>query len=280
MNVSQANGFRRFAKARSAVVAAIALSVAVALAIGAPLLFKADAFAMVGKPFLWPGTDPRFPLGTDMFGRDILTGIVYGARVSLLVGLAAATISTALGIAMGVVAGYFGGWIDHALMRVTELFQTMPPLVFVVTIVAILQPSVLSIVVAIGFTSWTQTARLIRAETLRIRESEFVQAAFALGLTPVRIVVRHVLLNAVSPAIVTGTILAGSAILTEAALSFLGLGDPNVMSWGSMIGAGRQVLRTAWYIAAIPGFAIVLTVLAITAFGNGLNYFLDPRAAD
>lgn len=280
MSSFETTGFGRFARDRGAVVAGIGLSVAIVLAICAPLLFETDAFAMVGKPFLWPGVDPRFPLGTDMFGRDILTGIVYGARISLLVGLTAATISTAVGIAVGVVSGYFGGWIDHLLMRLTELFQTMPPLVFVVTIVAILQPSIFSIVVAIGFTSWTQTARLIRAETLRIRESEFVQAAFALGLAPVRIVVKHVLLNAVSPAIVTGTILAGSAILTEAALSFLGLGDPNVMSWGSMIGAGRQVLRTAWYIAAIPGVAIVLTVLAITALGSGLNFFLNPRAAD
>ncbi len=280
MSSFETTGLGRFTRDRGAVVAGIGLSVAIVLAICAPLLFKTDAFAMVGKPFLWPGVDPRFPLGTDMFGRDILTGIVYGARISLLVGLTAATISTAVGIAVGVVSGYFGGWIDHLLMRLTELFQTMPPLVFVVTIVAILQPSIFSIVVAIGFTSWTQTARLIRAETLRIRESEFVQAAFALGLLPVRIVVKHVLLNAVSPAIVTGTILAGSAILTEAALSFLGLGDPNVMSWGSMIGAGRQVLRTAWYIAAIPGVAIVLTVLAITALGSGLNFFLNPRAAD
>lgn len=280
MSSFETTGLGRFTRDRGAVVAAVGLLVAIVLAICAPLLFKTDAFAMVGKPFLWPGVDPRFPLGTDMFGRDILTGIVYGARISLLVGLTAATISTAVGIAVGVVSGYFGGWIDHLLMRLTELFQTMPPLVFVVTIVAILQPSIFSIVVAIGFTSWTQTARLIRAETLRIRESEFVQAAFALGLSPVRIVVKHVLLNAVSPAIVTGTILAGSAILTEAALSFLGLGDPNVMSWGSMIGAGRQVLRTAWYIAAIPGIAIVLTVLAITALGSGLNFFLNPRAAD
>lgn len=280
MSSFETTGLGRFTRDRGAVVAGIGLLVAIVLAICAPLLFKTDAFAMVGKPFLWPGVDPRFPLGTDMFGRDILTGIVYGARISLLVGLTAATISTAVGIAVGVVSGYFGGWIDHLLMRLTELFQTMPPLVFVVTIVAILQPSIFSIVVAIGFTSWTQTARLIRAETLRIRESEFVQAVFALGLSPVRIVVKHVLLNAVSPAIVTGTILAGSAILTEAALSFLGLGDPNVMSWGSMIGAGRQVLRTAWYIAAIPGVAIVLTVLAITALGSGLNFFLNPRAAD
>jgi len=280
MNALAVNALGRFAQDRGAVIAALGLASAILLAIAAPVVFKTDAFAMTGTPFIWPGVDPRFPLGTDMFGRDILTGIVYGARVSLLVGLTAATISTALGIAVGIASGYFGSWTDHVLMRVTELFQTMPPLVFVVTIVAILQPSIFSIVVAIGCTSWTQTARLIRAETLRIRESEFVQAAFAMGFSPLRIIVKHVLLNAISPAIVTSTILAGSAILTEAALSFLGLGDPNVMSWGSMVGAGRQVLRTAWYITAIPGLAIVLTVIAITALGNGLNFVLNPRAAE
>jgi peptide/nickel transport system permease protein len=270
--------FARFKRDRAALAALIGLLLTAALAIAAPLLLPHDAFAMAGKPFVWPGKDWHFPLGTDMFGRDILAGVVYGARISLLVGLVAAAISTGIGIAVGLTAGYFGRWVDHALMRITELFQTMPPLVFVVTIVAILQPSVTSIVVAIGFTSWTQTARLIRAETLRIRESEYVQAAFALGIKPLQIIVKHILRNAVSPAIVTGTLLAGSAILTEAALSFLGLGDPNVMSWGSMVGAGRQVLRTAWYITAIPGLAIVLTVLAVTALGNGLNRVLNPRA--
>lgn len=250
------------------------------LALFAPHLFPYDAFAMVADPFLWPGADPRFPLGTDSFGRDILVGLIYGARVSLAVGLAAALISTVIGIATGLFAGYFGGWVDHVLMRTTELFQTMPTMIFVVTIVAILQPSVTSIVLAIGLTSWPQTARLIRAETLRIRESEFIAAAFTLGLGTRRILGRHVLINAISPAIVTSTILAGTAILSEAALAFLGLGDPNVMSWGSMIGAGRQVLRTAWYIAAIPGVAIVVTVIAITAIGNGINLMLNPNADD
>jgi len=269
--------YRRLKRDRASLVALGGLAAAALLALGAPLIFQRDAFAMVAAPFLWPGADAQHPLGTDMFGRDILTGVVYGARVSLLVGVVAATISTAIGITVGLTAGYFGRWVDHALMRVTELFQTMPPLVFVVTIVAILQPSIFSIVTAISITSWTQTARLIRAETLRIRESEYVQAAFALGIRPIHIILRHILLNAISPAIVTGTLLAGSAILTEAALSFLGLGDPNVMSWGSMVGTGRQVLRTAWYITAIPGLAIVLTVLAITAFGNGLTRVLNPR---
>ncbi|WP_421446459.1 ABC transporter permease, partial [Agrobacterium tumefaciens] len=151
--------FNRFSRDRAALLSLVGLGLAAIVAAFAPWLFRQDAFAMAGPPFLWPGTDARFPLGTDMLGRDILTGVIYGARVSLLVGLIAATLSTAVGIAVGITAGYYGEWVDHVLMRFTELFQTMPPLVFVVTIVAILQPSIVSIVLAIGLTSWTQTAR-------------------------------------------------------------------------------------------------------------------------
>lgn len=268
---------RRLLRDRAALVALAGLLVAALLSLAAPWLLGHDAFAVVAEPFVWPGTDLAHPLGTDMLGRDILAGVIYGTRVSLLVGAVSAVLSVTIGVSVGLAAGYFGRAIDHLLMRVTELFQTIPPLVFVVTLVAILQPSIFSIVAAIGITSWPQTARLTRAETLRIRESEFVLAAHSLGIHPARIVLRHILLNAISPAVVTGTLLAGSAILTEAALSFLGLGDPNVMSWGSMVGAGRQVLRTAWYITAIPGLAIVLTVLAITALGNAVNRTLNPR---
>lgn len=270
----------RFLRHPGAVAGSAFLLFLAGLAVFGPWLYAYDSFAMVGDPFTWPGQDARFPLGTDMFGRDILVGLIYGTRVSLAVGVAAALLSTATGIAVGLVAGYSGGWVDNLLMRITELFQTMPTMIFVVTIVAILQPTIGSIVMAIGLTSWPQTARLIRAETLRIRESEFVAAAIALGLRTPRILLRHVLVNAVSPAIVTGTILAGTAILTEAALAFLGLGDPNATSWGSMIGGGRQVLRTAWYITAIPGIAIVLTVIAITAIGNGLALVLNPNTDD
>jgi peptide/nickel transport system permease protein len=275
-HVSQ-TAWQRFSGHRAALASLILLILIAVIAAAAPLLFKQDAFAMAGQPFLWPGDDPRFVLGTDMLGRDILTGLVYGARVSMVVGVTAALLSTALGITIGLCSGYFGGWADNLLMRITELFQTMPSMIFVVTIMAIFKPSITSIVLAIGMTSWPQTARLIRAETLRVRESEFIAAAFALGLGPWRIVLRHILLNVISPAIVTATILAGTAILTEAGLAFLGLGDPNVMSWGSMIGSGRQVLRTAWYITAIPGVAIVLTVIAITAIGNGLSLVLNPN---
>ncbi|ALM82410.1 ABC transporter permease [Bordetella sp. N] len=278
MTTTALTPWRRYA-GHPAAVASLALLVLAALwAAAAPWVFKYDAFAMVGKPFLWPGADARFPLGTDSFGRDILVQLVYGARISLLVGVAAAGLSSGLGIAIGLASGYFGGWVDHVLMRVTELFQTMPSLIFVITIMAIFKPTITSIVLAIGLTSWPQTARLIRAETMRVRASEYIAAAFALGLSAPHIVWRHILRNVISPAIVTATILAGAAILTEAGLAFLGLGDPNVMSWGSMIGAGRQVLRTAWYITAIPGVAIVLTVAAITAIGNGVSLILNPNS--
>lgn len=278
MSSASLTRWRRYAGHPAAVASLALLALTALWAAAAPWLFQADAFAMVGPAFLWPGTDPRFPLGTDGFGRDILTGLVYGARVSLMVGVAAAGLSSVLGIAIGMAAGYFGGWVDHVLMRVTELFQTMPSLILVITIVAIFKPTITSIILAIGLTSWPQTARLIRAETLRVRASEFIAAAFALGLSAPHIVWRHILRNVISPAIVTATILAGGAILTEAGLAFLGLGDPNVMSWGSMVGAGRQVLRTAWYITAIPGAAIVLTVAAITAIGNGVSLVLNPNS--
>ncbi|MFC4276644.1 ABC transporter permease [Achromobacter aloeverae] len=268
--------WRHYARHRAAVAGLALLLLAALLAAAAPWLFTHDAFAMVGKPFLWPGADPRFPLGTDMFGRDILVQLAYGARVSLLVGVTAAAISSIVGVAVGLASGYAGGWVDHVLMRVTELFQTMPSMIFVITIMAIFKPSVASIVLAIGLTSWPQTARLIRAETMRARGSDYVAASVVLGLRSTHIVWRHILRNVISPAVVTATILAGSAILTEAGLAFLGLGDPNVMSWGSMIGAGRQVLRTAWYITAIPGVAVVLTVAAITAIGNGANLVINP----
>lgn len=276
--IAKSDRVKRFIAQRSAVVSMAFLAGCVVVSLAAPYIFEQDAFAMQGEPFIWPGTDMAYPLGTDMFGRDILTGLVYGARISLAIGLFSALISTCIGVAIGLAAGYFRGWVDNILMRFTELFQTIPPLLFVVTIVAILQPSIGSILMAIGLTSWTQTARLVRAEALRIRQSEYIAASFTLGLGSMRILFFHVLPNAISPAVVTGTILAGTAILTESALAFLGLGDPNIMSWGSMIGAGRQVLRTAWYITAIPGLAIVATVLSISALGNALNKALDIRA--
>lgn len=239
-------------------------------------LSSGDPLDMVGRSFLWPGTDRAHPLGTDMLGRDLFAGLIHGGRFSLLVGLQAGLLAALLGLVAGSVAGYLGGWVDALLMRATDIFQTMPSLLFTIVLVVILQPSVYSIVFGIAITGWPNIARLVRAEALRLRHAEFVEAAQVQGLTRLRILLVHVLPNTLAPAIVLISALVGHAILTEASLSFLGLGDPNIVSWGSMIGAGREVLRTAWYMTAIPGLAIFATVMALNLVGNDLNDRLNP----
>jgi peptide/nickel transport system permease protein len=246
-------------------------------AIGAPLFAPNDPLDIVGPPFIWPGQDPSLPLGTDMLGRDIYSGIIYGTRTALKIGLLAGVLTTLAGATIGASAGYFGGWVDNTLMRISELFQVMPALIFTITVVAVLGASTLNIVCAIAITNWPQVARLVRAETLRVRAADFVRAAQVMGFSDRYILTRHVLPNVIAPAVIMVSILAGNAILTESALSFLELGDPNVVTWGSMVDAGREVLRTEWYMTAIPGAAIFVTVLGLSLFGNALNDFLNPR---
>jgi peptide/nickel transport system permease protein len=243
----------------------------------ASVLTGRNPLDMVARPYLWPGTNAAHPLGTDMLGRDLLAGILHGARFSLLIGLAAGILAALCGLLVGSIAGYFGGTVDALLMRLTDIFQTMPSLVFTIVLVVILRPTAASIVLGIAVTSWPNIARLVRAEALRLRGSEFVAAARLQGLRHSRILWVHVLPNVLSPALVMTSILIGHAILTEASLSFLGLGDPNIASWGSMIGSGREVLRTAWYMTALPGLAIFLTVVALNLIGNGLDDLLNPR---
>ncbi|GGF68364.1 ABC transporter permease [Azorhizobium oxalatiphilum] len=267
----------RLLRRPSGVVGLLLLAAIIAVAASAPLLYPDDPLDMVAQPFLWPGQDAAYPLGTDMMGRDIASGIFHGARVSLLIGAVAASVSLLIGTATGALAGYYGGRTDAALMRVTELFQTIPPFLFALAIVAILQPSIPTITLAIGITAWPSLARLVRAEVLKLRNGELVQASIALGAGDLRIIVLHILPNTLAPIIVSASILVASAILTESSLAFLGLGDPNVVSWGGMVGAGREVLRTDWYIATLPGLAIVVAVLALNLLGDGLNDALDPK---
>lgn len=259
-------------------LAALVFLLAIALvALAAPYLYPEDPLSMVARPFLWPGQNPEFPLGTDSLGRDVAAGLVWGARVSLLVGFAAMALGVSLGIVVGATAGYFGGRIDDALLRLVEIFQTLPSFVLLVVLVAIAQPSVQTVIAAIAIVTWPTVARLVRAELRSQREKDYVAAARSLGCSPARIILRHLLPNALSPIIVTSSILVATAILMESALSFLGLGDPNLVSWGSMIGSGRELLRTAWYLTAIPGLAIVFTVLALNIVGDALNDALNPR---
>jgi peptide/nickel transport system permease protein len=256
---------------------ALLASVLVA-ALGAPVIAPHDPLDIVGAPFLWPGEDWSLPLGTDMLGRDIFAGVVHGARISLQIGLLAGVVTTLAGLIVGASAGYFGGAVDQTLMRISELFQIMPALLFAIALVAVLGASTSTIVLGIAVTNWPQVARLVRAEALRVRAADLIQAARVMGLSNTHILLRHLLPNVLAPALVMVSILAGNAILTESALSFLGLGNANIITWGGMIGAGREVLRTEWYMTAIPGVAIFLTVLALSLVGNGLNDVLNPRS--
>ncbi|AMH07374.2 ABC transporter permease [Achromobacter xylosoxidans] len=261
----------------AAVAGALLLFLILLAALAAPWLFPHDPLDMVGPPILWPGQDPGFWLGTDTMGRDVAAGLAHGARVSLTVGVAAAMLSLLIGIAVGAAAGYFGGWVDVALMRVTELLQTIPAFLLVVVIVAIARPSVTVIALSIGVASWPVVARLVRAEFRTLRESEFVQAARTLGYGHARIALLEILPNALPPVIVTTSVLVANAILMESALSFMNMGDPNAVSWGSMIGDAREMLRTAWYLAALPGVSIILTVLSLNLLGDALNDAFNPR---
>ena len=266
---------KRFAENRGAVAGLAILAVVVIVALTAPLLVPIDPMSTRGRPLLPPGGE--FMFGTDMLGRDVFAGIVHGARVSLMIGLISTVIAVVIGVTMGAVAGFFGGWVDDVLVRITEFFQTIPSFIFAILLVAIMTPSLGSIVTSIAVVTWPPIARLARSEFMSLRAREFVEAAVLSGVSRTRIIIFEVLPNAVSPLIVMGSLMIATAILTESALSFLGLGDPNRISWGYMIGAARTVFRQAWWLSVFPGLAIALTVLAINLVGEGLNDALNPH---
>ncbi|MEM7496849.1 MAG: ABC transporter permease [Pseudomonadota bacterium] len=271
--------WRAFSRNRGAVAGLVLLWIVIAVALLAPLIFPDSPWRMVQRPFLPPFANEAYPLGTDTLGRDVAAGLAYGAQVSLVVGLISTAVALLIGVPLGALAGYFGGWVDEAAMRFTEFFQTIPSFALAIVLVAIFQPTLGSIVVAIAVVSWPPVARLVRAEVLSLRERDFVDAARLQGLSDWNILVRQILPNAVSPIIVMASLMVATAILLESSLSFLGLGDPNIMSWGYMIGAARTVIRTAWWLSFFPGIAILLTVLALNLIGEGLNDALNPRLA-
>jgi peptide/nickel transport system permease protein len=268
---------RRYLRSPAALVGLVLLLLVIAMAISAPWVFPRDPLSLAGRPLQWPGASPRFWLGTDNTGRDIAAQIFHGARVSLLIGLVATAISIAIGIVVGAIAGFYGGWVDDALMRVTEAFQTLPNFILLLVLVAVFGSDITTVTVAIGIVSWPPSARLTRAEFLSLRSREFVQACRVLGMGDLRIIFREILPNALPPIIVYASVIMAVAILLESALAFLNLSDPNVPSWGNLIGAGKGVLRVQWYVSAIPGVAILLTVLAVSLVGQGLNDALNPR---
>ncbi len=269
--------WKRFSYNRGAVIGLVILTFVVAAAILAPILFPQSPWKMVQRPFLPPFTQDGLLLVTDALGRNVLAGLAHGAYVSLLVGLVSTIVALAIGVPVGAAAGYFAGRIDDALMRFTEFFQTIPSFALAIVLLAIFQPSLTFVIIAISIVSWPPVARLVRGEVLSLRTREFVEAASLSGLGNLQIITRHILPNALPPIIVLASLMVAQAILLESSLSFLGLGDPNIMSWGYMIGAARTVIRTAWWLSFLPGMAILLTVLALNLIGEGLNDALNPR---
>lgn len=269
-----------FAGNLSAMAGLIVLCIICLMSIAAPWISPEDPLSLVARPLLWPGQNMQWPLGSDSLGRDVAAQLLHGSRVSLVVGVTATFIGVAVGVLVGATAGYFGGRIDDFLVRIVEIFQTLPGFVLLVVVVAVLQPSIVTVTVAIGLTTWPTVARLTRSEFRSLRERDFVMAARSLGFGPARIIFLEILPNALPPIIVTASMMIASAILQEATLSFMGLGDPGAVSWGSMIGDGREFLRSAWYLTALPGLAIFLTVLAINLVGDGLNDALNPKLSN
>ena len=245
-------------------------------AILGPIVYPTDPFDMVWAPFSPPGQD-GFLFGTDYLGRDLLAQILNGGRVTLVIGLSAAILTVVIGVTVGALAGFYGGIIEEILMRITEFFQVLPTLLFSMVIVALFGASLPMITLAIGLVSWTAVARITRAEFLRVRELEYVMASRASGATNMALMFGVILPNALPPIIVQSALMVGSAILFEAGLSFLGLTDPNITSWGQIIGSNRQYILESSFTVTIPGLAIFITVLAISLVGDGLNDALNPK---
>lgn len=277
-----AEAWRRLRRDKLAMIGLALIGLLLLVALFAPLFapynpdeqFK-DGLTALGQPLPPSG---KFLLGTDSLGRDVLSRLIFGSRISLQVGVLAVGLATLIGTVLGILAGYWGGWVDNAIMRLTDITMSFPDLLLIMAIVAIYGPSLWIIFIAIGLVGWTGTARIVRSQVLTVREMEFIEAARAVGARNRYIMARHVLPNVVAPIIVVATMGIAGAIMTEAALSFLGLGVKTpVASWGSMINMGYAYFREVPSLPLIPGVAIALTVFAFNVFGDGLRDALDPR---
>jgi peptide/nickel transport system permease protein len=270
---------RRFRKNRLAVAGLAVMALLYWVTLLAPFLAPYDPNVqgnIVLERYLSPSGEHL--MGTDKFGRDVLSRILYGARISLTIGFLAVAISITLGTLVGAVAGYFRGWVDGVIARFIDMLLSIPRLVLILVVVAIFRPEIWIVIVVLGLTGWEGSARIVRGQFLQLRELEFVQASRALGYSNGRIILRHILPNTLAPIIVIATLNIGNTILLEAALSFLGLGvQPPTPSWGSMVNDGRDAMITAWWISTFPGLAIVLTVVSFNLLGDGLRDALDPR---
>jgi len=269
--------YKKFTSNRFAATGALIVLALFALSFLAPYITPYSPDDLDAYRVLLPPSADHW-MGTDELGRDVLTRIIYGARISLKVGFVAVGIAAFLGTIAGLLAGYFGGWLDQLLMRLVDIMLCFPTFFLILAVIAMLEPSIWYIMIIIGLTGWMGVARLVRAEVLSLRERDFVVAARCIGASHTRIIFRHILPNAMSPVFVSATLGVAGAILTESALSFLGIGvQPPVPSWGNMLTAGKDYLEFAWWLSLFPGVAILVTVIAYNLVGEGLRDALDPR---
>lgn len=269
--------WRMFLRNRAAVAGVLILIGVIVMTYIGPFIYDQDPKRIIARPLNGPGTEDIPAFGTDYLGRDVLAGVIHGGSTTLRVALVASLLIVLIGVTIGAIAGFYGGWVDSLLMRITEVFQVMPALLFALVIVTLFGPSPTKVSLAIGVVLWPQLARLTRAEFLRLKNLEFVKAARAIGASDARIMFRVILPNALPPLIVATTLVMGTAILFEAALAFLGLGDPNNLSWGLMIGLNRPSFLNGWWTVTFPGIAIFLTVLSFSLIGDGLQDAFNPK---
>ena len=267
----------RFGRNPTAALGAVLLLIVFATAIAAPFVYPADPLRIVGPALITPFSDPHFWLGTDAMGRDMLAMIVHGAGTTLLIGISASLTALVIGVTIGALAGFYEGWAGNLFGRLIELFQTIPGLVVLMALVSLFGAHLLFVILIIGAVSWESIARLTRAEFLAWRKRDFVLACRATGMSDIGIILGEILPNALAPVIAVSTLSIAGAILVESGLSFLGLGDPNISTWGRLVGDGRDLIRSAWYISAIPGAAIVATVFALGLVSDGLGDVFNPR---
>lgn len=269
--------WKRFRCNRFAVAGGIVVAVLFLLSFLAPYITPYDPSSIDAYHVLMPPSSLHW-MGTDELGRDVFTRVIFGARISLKVGFVAVGIYVLIGTVIGLVAGFYGGWVDSLLMRLVDIMLCFPTFFLILAVIAMLEPSIWYIMIVIGVTGWMGVARLVRAEVLSIRERDFILAARSIGASDLRIIFRHILPNAMAPVLVAATLGVAGAILTESALSFLGIGvQPPTPSWGNILTSGKDYIEFAWWLSLYPGLAILVTVLAYNLLGEGIRDAIDPR---
>jgi peptide/nickel transport system permease protein len=272
--------WKRFSKNKLAVAGGIIVSLLFFVAVFAPLISPYNPDDIDRKHIL-VSPDIHHPFGTDDLGRDVLSRMLWGARISLAVGFVAVGIATLIGIFFGAFAGYYGGWPERIIMRFIDIMLTIPTFFLILAVIAFIEPSIWNIMIVIGLTSWMSVARLVRAEFLSIKEREYVLAAKALGAGDFRIIFRHIMINSMAPVLVSAVLGIAGAVLVESALSFLGIGvQPPTPSWGNILTLGKDNIEIAWWLSVFPGLAILITVLGYNLLGEGIRDSIDPRLWD